>query len=596
MSISKVTTAEGISPSIQDFSLIKTKLDKINKENNWSQYSNAFHYFMLDLILGLQEDEIVDSITDTNFLACVKKTQGHDRGIDAVYIEQSNSKVTIHLFNMKYAEKYEKLSNHFPSSEIDKILSFINSLLIKDKKLKDDVNAILYSKVEEIWKLFEAQNPCFVIHVCSNTYKGFEPKEKERFEREIGKHTNFKIYYHLMPDIVNRFTQKDKEEVNARIKAIDKQIFEKSDGDIRAIIVNVDVRDLLRIVLGSKEIRDKVDLLDYSILKNYQIFEDAFQDNVRVYLKQRSRINRSIKHTILSEDNYKFFYYNNGITITCKKFSYPKTVRDPIIELTDIQIVNGGQTIHALYDAFIENFSKFDSIDILCRIYETSNTDLSVKISEYTNSQNPVKSRDLRSIDFTQQKLEKEFESMGLFYERKKNQYSNKPKQSRIDAEKVGQVLMAFYIDMPAEAKNEKSMIFAEKYDDIFNDEINANKILLPYRLFEKIEYERILFRKKYINKPKIFRKDSYLLYASYYFLYILKKISESNKTDVNISNLDIMWKYYSEAKLVIKGMVNLEKQESASKGEEYSHASFFKSNKPKTYIDGYLQKRRRKK
>jgi len=95
-------------------------------------------------------------------------------------------------------------------------------------------------------------------------------------------------------------------------------------------------------------------LPNYSVLKEYPVLEDAFEDNVRIYLKQRSKINRNIKETALSDDAYRFFYYNNGITITCSHFEYPKRVRNPIIELENLQIVNGSQTIHALHDAFKE--------------------------------------------------------------------------------------------------------------------------------------------------------------------------------------------------------------------------------------------------
>ena len=74
----------------------------------------------------------------------------------------------------------------------------------------------------------------------------------------------------------------------------------------------------------------------------------------------------------------------------------------------------------------------------------------------------------------------------------KKNQYENKPKSSRINAEKAGQVLLAFYNKMPGEAKNRKSIIFGAKYDDVFNESITADKILLPYNLWQRIEELKI--------------------------------------------------------------------------------------------------------
>ena len=289
------------SRSLQDFSLIRSYVEKRVEEFNMYEPSLGFMFFALELILNLQEDEVKDAITDNHYL---KKSStgeegrgGHDRGIDAVYIDDSEVPTTVHFFNFKYTSKFEKTDNHFPSNEIDKISAFLNSLMQKDKHLENDINPILFSKIEDIWNLFESQNPNFVIHVCANFYNGFQTDEKKRLEREVNKYSNLTVEYHLMPWFVSKLTKAGKRTVNARIRAIDKNLYEKSDGDIRALIVNIDARDLLRIVVNDEATREKVDLQDFSILQNYDILEDSFEDNVRLYLKQRSKINRNILST-----------------------------------------------------------------------------------------------------------------------------------------------------------------------------------------------------------------------------------------------------------------------------------------------------------
>jgi hypothetical protein len=391
-----------------------------------------------------------------------------------------------------------------------------------------------------------------------------------------------------MPDLVRLVTRKGKQVVNAKIKAIDKNFFEKSDGDIQALIVDVDTRDLIRIVLDSEDWRNKADVNDYLGLKDFKILEDAFEENVRVYLRLRSNVNKSIKRTALSSDAYKFFYFNNGITITCDTFSYPKTVRSPIIELSNIQVVNGGQTIHALYEAFIEDPSKFEDMDILCRIYRTANVELSTNIAEYTNSQNPVSRRDIRSIDWMQQRLEQEFLVKNLFYERKKNQHRDKAKGARLDAEKVGQVLMTFYNGMPAEAKNKKRLIFGDKYDEVFDDSVNADKVLLGYRLFEKIENEKSEIKDELIKDPNRYEKDSFILHASYYLLYLLSELSEKIGLERSQENINKIWKLYPLAKNILISIIKKEEASLEGYKEKYSHAAFFKSNKPKTRFETY--------
>jgi AIPR protein len=560
-------------PSLQDFSLIHTSIQKYKKDFGLELDSSAFSYFVLSLILGLQDDEIGDAITDNNLLREISKSSGHDRGIDALHIdyEDVSEKPKIYFFNLKYTSQFQKTKNNLPSAEIDKIIGFVNDLMAQEEAMKNSVNQILYDKVEEIWKIFEETNPSFVVYMCANYYQGLEKLEKERFERAISRHSNFEVKYYLIEDLIGLIQRKSRRRIDAKLRAIDKNLFEKSDGDVRALIVNIDARDLIRIVLDDDLIRNDTGLTDYSQLKRYSILEDAFEDNVRVYLKQRSKINRNIKKTALSDENHRFFYFNNGITMTCDKFEYPKTIRSPIIEITNIQIVNGSQTIHALHEAFLEDLSKFEDIEILCRIYETKNQILSTSIAEYTNSQNPVKSRDVRSIDFVQQKLEQEFIVKGLYYERKRNQHADQDKKLRIDAEKAGQVLMAFYNEMPREAKNRKRFIFGEKYDEIFSDEITAEKVLLPYRIFEKIEEEKANLKQGLSST-----EDSFILYSSYYILYIISKLAQKRSVSLE---MDAVWSLYPEAIITIRKIIEIEQE---TQRDKLSYSAFFNTEKPK--------------
>jgi hypothetical protein len=309
----ELLSRETLMPSLQDFSLISSFVRKYMDDYSIKDPSNAFYYLVLKAVLGLQDDEIEDSITDNHYLTSIGSTGGHDRGVDAVFIDSSGVKPIIHFFNCKYTDKFEKTTNNYPSGEIDKFIGFIGSLLSKDVHIKSTVNMPLYAKVEEIWAIFENVNPSFVIHLCTNHYKGLEKLEDERFKREIQMHANFEIRYHLMGDLVNLLTKKDKQKVNAKLRAIDKNFFEKSGGDIRALIADIDVRDLIRIVLDDGNMRNYSDIEDYTLIRGHGILEDAFEDNVRLYLQQRSKINRNIKGTALSVENHRFFTLIMGL-------------------------------------------------------------------------------------------------------------------------------------------------------------------------------------------------------------------------------------------------------------------------------------------
>lgn len=577
-------------PSLQDFSLISTTIKQFGTDFSLTNDSISFMFFTLDCILGLQDDEIEESITDNYYLQTSGKESGHDRGIDAIYIDESEKTVVIHLFNCKYTNQFKNLNNNFPAGEIDKICGFFTDLVSQDEDSFKNVNKRLKEKISEIWDIYKTQNPKYVIHICSNQSLGFEESEKLRLENFFNKYSGITIQYHQLSFFITRLTKEGKQKVNAKLRAIDQNIFEKSDGDVRALIVDIDARELLRIVLNNEELRNNVSLENYEVIKEQSILEDAFEDNVRVYLKQRSRINRNIKETALSDNAHRFFYFNNGITLICNHFEYPKNARNPIIELEALQIVNGSQTIHALHEAYMVNSDKFNNIELLLRIYETHKEELTIKIAEYTNSQNPVSSRDIRSVDVTQLKLAKELEILGYFYERKKGQYFGKLKSKRIDAEKAGQALTAFFNKLPAEAKNDKKSIFSQKYDDVFTDEITSDSILLATRLFNEIESRKKQELKKAENDSNKYSEIAYLRYANYYVMYALSELADKNNIVKNEESFEAIINLYDEALALIKLAIKEEKASYSDK-TKYLDSAFFKTNKPKMYIQKFLKK-----
>ena len=220
-------------------------------------------------------------------------------------------------------------------------------------------------------------------------------------------------------------------------------------------------------------------------------------------------------------------------------------------------------------------------MDILCRIYETKNEKLSTEIAEYTNSQNPVSSRDIRSNDYLQRKLEKDLLTQGYFYERKKNQYQNEEKPKRIDAEKAGQALWSFFHLKPGEAKNLKRKVFGEEYENIFHDELNSEDIILSYEILSYIDEQKKLAKKEIANGEKA--KD-YILHANYYIMYTIAELANSREIELIPSNKFKFIDMYSEANnIVAKAAKN---KEQSSSNSRYTHRVFFNGNEPKRYID----------
>ncbi|PYJ71690.1 MAG: hypothetical protein DME75_07075, partial [Verrucomicrobia bacterium] len=164
-------------------------------------------------------------------------------------------------------------------------------------------------------------------------------------------------------------------------------------------MVHADAVQVLRLLCDDPALRGDPQNADLAALKTKKLEDGAFDDNVRIYLKQKPKINKNIKATALSNENVNFFYFNNGLTMTCDHLNYQRETRAPVIELENVQVVNGGQTLHALFDAFQEEPTKLRPVELLCRIYETKDRELSSRIAERTNSQSPVNTRDIHSID-----------------------------------------------------------------------------------------------------------------------------------------------------------------------------------------------------
>lgn len=556
--------------SNQDYNLVKSAVEKMTNDigsiYGFSENSIGFQFLVLSTLFKRQEDEIIEDVTDTVFLRKNSTDAGPDRGIDSLIIDYENN--IVHFFNFKYTDKkLEKVKGrNFAGSEINNILVFLKDLYEKNKQAfsGNSANDRLEDKVKEIWKKQDSGTIfSFKIHFVANLFMGFTKSEELRLISNLQNYKDVSFDYILVSDIsdilINRSVK-----VSGKFKALNKNFFDKAEGGNRALILEVSALDLLRITTSNLELRNKIDFSDDEILRS-EIEENIFDDNVRLYLKQRTNINKNIKKTALDErERLNFFFYNNGITITCDKIDY-QGERSPTITLENFQIVNGGQSIHALRSAFEETQNGFENITILCKIYETNNVSFKSRIAEYTNSQNPVKDRDIRSIDLIQIKLEEDFKNLGYFYERKRGQYENETRERKIDSEKLGQALLSFSLEKPAEAKNKKSIIFGDEYEKIFNDNLIAQDSLVIFDLYKAIE------KKKLENK----NIKPYLVHASYYVMFFIKKISGGQQ--VNLID------FYDEALKKIEYVIGKEKERLGD--SDYLDAVLFKSNRPKDYL-----------
>lgn len=124
------------------------------------------------------------------------------------------------------------------------------------------------------------------------------------------------------------------------------------------------------------------------------------EQNVRTFLQARAQVNKGIRATIINEPGM-FFAYNNGITATAQAVETRMTPTGmQIVGMTDLQIVNGGQTTASLFHT--QRRDKADLSDIFVQmklsvIDSEQNETVVPRISEYANTQNRVNAADFFS-------------------------------------------------------------------------------------------------------------------------------------------------------------------------------------------------------
>ncbi len=538
-----------------DWSQLQSKISSYKDLYDCENESMALAYVVLEHELNLSPEEIGDAITDGSM----------DRGVDAVFVDESGERPTIHLFQFKYKSKFEDAQNNFPSNEIDKLLAFVGDLLQKKPELEQNCNSVLWEKVQEIWGVFEQGNvPDFVVHLCGNMAE-LVPMEYDRLHGSLAPYRNFEIRQHTLETIVSMIIERKRRRIDGKIRLVDKQYFERGDGNIRGLIATVEASELTNLI------RDPHDLLKVQL--------DIFDDNVRVYLTRKNEINQKIYKSAL-EQSSEFWYLNNGITITCDTFEYPPGTRSPFLNMTNVQIVNGGQTSNALFEAFKADPEKFADVLVLVRVYETRQREISQKIAESTNSQTPIRSRDLHSNDDVQKKLEDEFASLGYFYERKTAQHKEKDKAKRVDALTAGQAYLAYYLELPEVAKKDRGRIFGNLYDEVFSpDTVNAKRLLTPLKAFAVIDAKKRSLQTALRRGERVRKSPLFLIDGNYHVLYTAALLCKERKLDV--SDPAVAIRQIDDAITVVGDTV----QKEMKLNPVFRHTQFFKDADTKTKI-----------
>lgn len=566
---------------ISSYNIVELLTNKVKSARNLSKSSDAFYFVALKYYLNISEDNIHESITDLSYIKGqdVKGTE-RDNGIDAIYIDRKEK--VIYIFSFKCSQNKDKVKN-YPSDECDKILSYLDIILSYDSTKNYYFNEKLKQKTQEIIDFLGEEVATIKVVFISNYYQGLEPTKKTVFEENLReKNSNIQFEEFHLNDFMDKYLIRNRKEYKG-ICSVDKDMmFPKSpNSEVSLFVVKIKALDLLKLFIEDKAKREQKQQLSPKEIKESAIEEDLFDDNVRIFLSKSNITNKKIIETARHNPR-EFFFYNNGVTIICDSCKImggsPSSIK-----LLNYQVVNGGQTIHAIYEAARADYNCLYDVEILCRIFAGTDEDKRSKIARYTNTQTPVTERDLSSLDYIQKLLSEEFALLGLYYERKANQYKNKvSRKLRYDSWRTGQLLLAFKLGKPNIARSSKKEVFSDSYvNEIFDETVNAKEIIQLYKLET--------FLKTDVGQYRQYCKNAWLYLLHFYRLVFEKYIGVIHKEKIpNVLDSDfdnIKANSFEDRckKVTLKLLRIIVEKKKSTYAEEYLYddSNYFKREQP---------------
>lgn len=236
-----------------------------------------------------------------------------------------------------------------------------------------------------------------------------------------------------------------------------------------------------------------------------------FYKNVRNPLLQ-SQFNADIEKTAL-ENASNFWYYNNGITaITYLLPPIGKKAEE--VSLTGLQIINGAQTVYAIYRAY-ESASPTKRIQmdsealVTLRLLKSGGKDFDLNVTRYTNSQNPVQDRDFCANDDIQIRLQNDSFKTNFWYEKRRDEFREVPEGVKeIPNIIFANCYLAYHLQDPISVMNNsmqyvetnKDMLFVSHKDDknglyekIFNEDSKFEDFLTSLHLLFIVHNKPVL-------------------------------------------------------------------------------------------------------
>jgi len=422
--------------------------------------SLAFVYLCVKTVLDLSEDEAFECLTEGS----------QDFGVDAIHISQEHDgEFTVSLFQGKYKRDLDG-NAAFSTNSVVTMINAIRYLFDPSAQL-NNINRRLQAKVEEARSLIrDGYIPQVRALACNN---GLEWDSNGQKEIDLANLGNQVLWEHINHDRLVKILQAAKP-VN-------------DDLHFKGALIVEDF-NFSRVLLGRIAVTEIAALIE-------RHGERLLERNIRRYLGlQGNRVNEAIYETLSGDEKNNFYFFNNGITLTCDKFSHNALQKsDYQVKIENLQIINGGQTCITIHRALKDKdlFTNVQEAYVLVRLYQlpNNNEELVRRITYATNSQNPVDLRDLKANDDKQRTLKTDIDQLGYIYKPKRGDSSTKPNE--ITSGVAAESILAVWRKKPHQAKFFAREHFGKLYDCVFSNDLNGAQTILAALIHRHSENKR---------------------------------------------------------------------------------------------------------
>ncbi len=420
------SSTEGVRLSSEQITFLQERMEHLATRNpSWDirsdDFSSLFIYLAIQKITYLYDDELFERLKFVDR----KKTGKSEELLDAYLVLDQGDEIQLQLFQFKFRQGYD---SGISTKELYAFVDRMNRVFLrgdlqdqqtleafKEVRLALDEARVANKRARTVIRCYyivNGQNVSATDGAKVQEIRDTFAHDRHAFGFTFETYGGIDIYslcaYGRVP-IQDEFLDLNYEMGDRSI--LHHQIGANPNGMPEQVLVGlVNVNQLIRLV-------DR-----YS---NNELFEK----NVRLFLGTGKEVNRGIIETVTGNQSAWFGFMNNGVSITADvlEVDLPPSKQKVKVRLKGMQIINGCQTVNALYHAKFatELKDRFQgNSNVLVRIYQIApaNKPFLDALIIATNSQNAIRPEDLLSNDSIQKTLQQIYREYGVGYERKEGE------------------------------------------------------------------------------------------------------------------------------------------------------------------------------